>query len=72
MRRGKVGLTLGESEEELPARARAPRCRAHGLGGRRRVKVSLDGGGSLPGGGRPSRGAGLRPPSASAILNSHG
>lgn len=36
MRRGKVGPILGTGEEELPARARAPR-----LGGGRSGKVSL-------------------------------
>lgn len=71
MRRGKVGLTLGEGEEELPAPASSEALSAR-AGRRRRVKVSLDWGGSLPGGGRPSWGTGLRPPSASAILKRHG
>lgn len=67
MRRGKVGPILGAGEEELPARALAPR-----LGGGRRGKVSLAWGGSLSRSGRPSWGAAPRPPSASAILNSQG
>lgn len=68
--KGKVGLVLGEGEGELPAPELGAQ-RAPGQGGGRRAKVRLDRGGSLPRGGRPSRGTGLPPPSASATLNSH-
>lgn len=73
MRRGKVGLTLGDSEEELPARAilRAERTGWEAAGASRSawtgVAASLGAGDPLGGGG-----AGLWPPNASAILNSPG
>ena len=67
-----MGLILGEGEEKLPAPELRGTARVLGQGDGRRVKVSLDVGSSLPRSGRPSRGAGLPPPSASAILSSHG
>lgn len=56
MRRGKVGLTLGESEEELPARARCSALSARAGGCRRASRSAWTGVAACLGAGDPRGG----------------